>query len=97
MYKHKLFGAGISWCDILVVFEMLAMAAPKKPQRLSEKVVRFPKILECDSIELDSLDECSDSGDQNVSKTHPFMTFKSVGDIWFSILQSIISIVPIPA
>lgn len=45
---------------------MLTMAAPKKPQRLSEKFVRFPKILECDSIELDSLEEYSGSDEQDV-------------------------------
>lgn len=43
------------------------MSAPKKPQRLSDRVVKFPKILECDNIELDSLEEYSESEDVNVS------------------------------
>lgn len=46
------------------------MAAPRKPLRLSEKVVRFPKIVECDNIELDSLEEYSESDEQNVSDKH---------------------------
>lgn len=54
---------------------LLAMAPPKKPLRLSEKVVRFPKILECDNsgnnvddnIDADSLEEYSGNDDQKVS------------------------------
>ncbi|KAJ8939231.1 hypothetical protein NQ318_015189 [Aromia moschata] len=39
---------------------LLAMSGvpPRKPQRLCDRVIKFPKILECDNIELDSLEGC---------------------------------------
>ncbi|CAH1960271.1 unnamed protein product [Acanthoscelides obtectus] len=43
------------------------MAAPKKPQRLCDRVVRFPKIVECDHIDVDSLEEYTESDDHNDS------------------------------
>lgn len=48
---------------------LLTMAAPKKPKRLCEKVVRFPRILENDNFDMDSLEGYSDTGDSNVSST----------------------------
>lgn len=47
---------------------LLAMGAPRKPQRLCEKVVRFPRILENDSFDMDSLEENSDGDEKNVSE-----------------------------
>lgn len=46
---------------------LLAMGAPKKPQRLCEKVVRFPRILENENFDLDSLEGNSDAGGYIVS------------------------------
>lgn len=46
---------------------LLAMAAPKKPKRLCDKVVRFPRILENENFEVDSLEEYSDSDELKVS------------------------------
>lgn len=47
---------------------LLAMGAPKKPQRLCEKVVRFPRILENDNFDIDSLDGNSGTDEQIVSE-----------------------------
>ncbi|KAJ8970976.1 hypothetical protein NQ317_001100 [Molorchus minor] len=38
---------------------------PRKPQRLCDRVVKFPKIVECDNIELDSLEASSNTSDPN--------------------------------
>lgn len=48
---------------------LLAMSTPpRKPQRLCDRVVKFPKILECDThIEMDSLEECQTSEEPKVS------------------------------
>lgn len=48
---------------------MLAAATVRKTRKVSDKVVRFPKILECENIEIDSLEGDSSGDDRNVSKT----------------------------
>lgn len=54
---------------------LIAMGAPRKPQRLCGKVVRFPRILENDSFDIDSLDGNSDNDVQIVSSFHIMKLF----------------------
>lgn len=53
-----------------------AMSGPNKPMRLCERVVKFPRIQECDNMEVDSLDGYSASIDHSVSDKPPIFIKK---------------------